>query len=356
MIGVLLVSFTYVAVTGINAADNPGPGVGIARSLKEDTNLQVKIVGLAYDAMEPGIYIDWLMDRSFVIPYPSNGGDGYLDRLFDIQDRYGLDWVIPSLDAELPLYIKYANRLAARGIRTFLPDMGQFRLRGKDRLGEVAEQLEIQMPRTRTIASEEAMVEAIEEIGFPMMMKGVYYQAYMARNMLEAAGYYRKLVAEWGYPVIVQQMVIGDELNVVGVGDGEGNSLGLVGVRKTSVTSLGKVWSAVTVRNGPMLEAAERFVEQFQWRGPFELECIVSNGDVYLIEINPRFPAWVYFATGVGVNLPARMLRSGLGQSLDRAMDYQAGKLFMRYTNELVTDMNLFQTVMTRGETHETAV
>lgn len=62
-------SFTYIAVTGINAADNPGPGVGIARSLKEDADLQVKIVGLAYDAMEPGIYIDWLMDRSFVVPY-----------------------------------------------------------------------------------------------------------------------------------------------------------------------------------------------------------------------------------------------------------------------------------------------
>lgn len=344
-------SYTYVAVSGINAADNPGPGVGIARSLKEDTDLQVKIVGLAYDAMEPGIYIDWLMDRSFVVPYPAGGGEGYLERLFEIQDRYGLDWIIPSLDAELPLYIKYADRLAGRGIRTYLPNMDQFRLRGKDRLDEIAQKLDIRVPETKAVASEESLHEAIEEIGFPVMLKGVYYQAYTARNMLEAAGHYRQLVSEWGYPIIVQEMITGDELNVVGVGDGDGNALGLVGVRKTSVTSLGKVWSAVTVRNVPMLTAAERFVEQFRWRGPFELECIISNGDVYLIEINPRFPAWVYFATGVGVNLPARMLRSGLGQPVDRAPDYQAGKLFMRYTNELVTDMSLFQTVMTRGET-----
>jgi carbamoyl-phosphate synthase large subunit len=349
--GVPFVSYTYVAVSGINAADNPGPGVGIARSLKEDTDLQVKIVGLAYDAMEPGIYIDWLMDRSFVVPYPAGGGEGYLDRLFEIQDRYGLDWVIPSLDAELPLYIKYADRLAARGIRTFLPSMDQFRLRGKDRLDEIAQRLDIQIPETKAVASEESLHDAIEEIGFPVMLKGVYYQAYTARNMLEAAGHYRQLVSEWGYPIIVQKMISGDELNVVGIGDGEGNALGLVGVRKTSVTSLGKVWSAVTVRNVPMLTAAENFVEQFRWRGPFELECIISEGDMYLIEINPRFPAWVYFATGVGVNLPARMLRSGLGQPVGPAPDYQAGKLFMRYTNELVTDMSLFQTVMTRGET-----
>ena len=55
-----------VGVSGMNAADNPGPGVGVARSLKEDSGLSIKIVGLAYDAMEPGIYIDWLIDKSII--------------------------------------------------------------------------------------------------------------------------------------------------------------------------------------------------------------------------------------------------------------------------------------------------
>ncbi|MGK5091422.1 hypothetical protein WDW89_05305 [Deltaproteobacteria bacterium TL4] len=52
-----------VGVSGINAVDNPGPGVGVARSLKEDPELNIKIVGLGYDAMEPGYYMDWLMDK-----------------------------------------------------------------------------------------------------------------------------------------------------------------------------------------------------------------------------------------------------------------------------------------------------
>jgi len=50
----------YVGVSGINAVDNPGPGIGVARSLKEDPELEVKVVGLAYDAMEPGVYMDWV--------------------------------------------------------------------------------------------------------------------------------------------------------------------------------------------------------------------------------------------------------------------------------------------------------
>ena len=54
----------FVAVSGINAVDNPGPGVAVARSLKEDEELAVQVAGLAYDAMEPGIYMDWVVDRS----------------------------------------------------------------------------------------------------------------------------------------------------------------------------------------------------------------------------------------------------------------------------------------------------
>ena len=341
----------HVAVSGINAGDNPGPGVGVARSLKEDADPWIKIFGLAYDAMEPGIYADWLMDKSFVLPYPSAGSEGYLERLLDIRDRFGLDWVIPSLDAELPLYIKYADHLTEHGVRTFLPDMNQFRMRGKDRLAEVGARIDVQVPKTKAVYSEEMLAQAIAQIGLPAMLKGVFCQAHRAWSMSEAMGHYRRLVASWGYPVIVQQVVEGDELNVVGVGDGQGNSLGLVCVRKTSVTSLGKVWSAVTVRHGPVLAGAESFVTRFRWRGPFELECIVCNNDVYLVEINPRFPAWVYFATGVGVNLPARMLRNGLGQTVDRTADYQSGMMFIRYTNELVIKMETFQTVMTRGET-----
>ena len=66
-----------VGISGINAADNPGPGVGVARSLREDDSLDVKILGLAYDALEPGIYLDWLIDKTFLLPYPSEGLRGF---------------------------------------------------------------------------------------------------------------------------------------------------------------------------------------------------------------------------------------------------------------------------------------
>jgi len=340
-----------IGVSGINAIDNPGPGIGVARSLKEDAELEVTIVGLAYDAMDPGIYMDWVVDKSFIMPYPSGSGDAFIERLLYIKEKVGLDCVIPNLDAEIPLYIKCARTLAEHGIRTFLPGMDQFKLRGKDHLGEIEAKIAVSLPRTKVVSSVEALMEAVEEIGLPVMVKGSFYKAYRSFTTAEAVSHYHTLVAEWGYPIIVQEVVTGDELNVVGLGDGEGHSLGLVGIKKLSITALGKIWTGVTVKNEKMLGAVDEFIREFKWRGPFEMECIVNGDRLYLIEINPRFPAWSYFATGVGVNLPSRLVRRAFGLPVAPVPDYQAGKLFVRYTYELVTDMTTFQNAITRGET-----
>ncbi len=339
-----------IGVSGINAIDNPGPGVGVARSLKEDPDLKIQVVGLAYDAMEPGIYMDWVVDKSFMMPYPSDSGNAFIDRLLHIKEKCGLDAVIPNLDAELPIYIKSARILAEHGIHTFLPNMELFRLRAKDRLPEVAEKMQIDLPTTKVVNTLDTLIKAVEELGLPVMVKGSFYKAYRCNTIQEAVSHYHDLVAEWGYPVIVQEVVSGDEMNVVGLGDGNGNSLGLVGIKKISVTALGKIWTGVTVKNSEMLQAVGKFIHEFRWRGPFELECIVKDEKVYLIEINPRFPAWSYFATGVGINLPARLIRQLFNMPLPPAPDYDAGRLFIRYTYELITDLAKFQKAITKGE------
>ena len=57
-----------------------------------------------------------------------------LDRLLEIKADRGLDLVIPNLDSELPIYIRYAAELASNGIRVMVPTNAQFRLRSKDHL------------------------------------------------------------------------------------------------------------------------------------------------------------------------------------------------------------------------------
>lgn len=340
----------HVAVTGINASNNPAPGIGVARSLKEYPGLKVKIIGLAYDAMEPGIYMNWIVDKSFLVPYPSAVGDALFERLLYIKRNYGLDVVLPNLDSELPFYIRYAQRLAEVGIHTFLPDMAQFQMRDKVKLAGIAERSGLKFPAQIVVSSHEALNKAIMQLGLPIMIKGALYKAYRANNYDEAIKYYNKIVAEWGYPIIIQKIVVGDELNVMGVGDGLGNAPGLIAIKKLSVTEMGKIWTGVTVLHKGVLEASNKFIQSTKWRGAFEIECIANREAAYLIEINPRFPAWVYFATGVGVNLPVMLMQRALGKPVEPIADYEAGKLYVRYTGEQVCDMSSFQDIVTNGE------
>lgn len=341
-----------IAVSGINAVDNPGPGVGVARSLKADHDLDPEIIGLAYDAMEPGIYMDWIVDRSYLMPYPSSGDDAYIDRLLAIKAESGLDLVIPNLDSELPVYIRHARRLAAAGIAVVLPTASQLRLRGKDHLVELAPRIGCEVPPTAVATSLAQVEPALRSIGFPAMVKGSLYEAWRSDSPAEAWAHINRITAEWGWPVLIQGIVGGDHLNVVGLGTGDGGHLGLVAIKKLNMTRLGKVWTGVTVNHPGMLAAAAAFVRETRWSGPFELECIVEAEHIRIIEVNPRFPAWCHMAAGVGLNLPSRLVRRRLGLAHDTDTAYPPGKLFIRYCADLVADMEPFQSLVTTGCSH----
>jgi len=250
----------------------------------------------------------------------------------------------------MPFYIRAAGELLRHGIHTFLPTEEQFRLRDKQQLADLATKTGMCFPAQRTVNSFEGLFVAGEELGFPLMIKGALYSAYSAHNIHEAYLHFSTITAKWGYPVIAQKEVRGVEMNVIGVGDGYGDCPGLVAIKKMSTTELGKIWTGVTIDHPAVLQCARNFVSATQWRGAFELECIVQGDEVYLIEINPRFPAWVYFATGVGINLPAMLVQCACDESLSEDLSYETGKLYVRYTDERVCDMHTFQDMVTLGE------
>ena len=94
-----------IAVTGLNAIDSPGPGISVIRGLRDAQSLDVNIIGLSYESLEPGIYMHDLVDKTYHIPYPSAGKESLLGRLEYIHKKEKLDVIIPNFDAELlPCY------------------------------------------------------------------------------------------------------------------------------------------------------------------------------------------------------------------------------------------------------------
>jgi len=340
-----------VAVSGINAAENPGPGVGIIRSLKESA-LDVRTIGLAYDAMEPGIYLDNLIDKSYILPYPSGDVKSFIERIKYIHSIEKLDIIISALDAELPVYMDIEDNLLNDGIKMLIPTKKMFSLRNKTNLKPIAESIGLKTPDYFSCTSTGDLHQIIQKIGMPCMIKGPFYEAFKANSIAEAEGFFHKLAAKWGYPIVVQEFVDGQEYDVIGCGDGMGNDLGLFAIKKMTTTSLGKVWNAVSIVNEKLIETSKTLLSHLKWRGGFELEVLIDlkTEDIFLIEINPRFPAWVYMASACGINLPERMVCFLLDQKYENHSNYQNGKIMIRYTNEIMKDISDLEKITSYGE------
>ena len=340
-----------VAVTALNAIDSPGPGVPVIRGLKESKMLEARIIGLSYESLEPGIYMRDLVDKVYQSPYPSSGIESLLARIEYIHSKENLDVIIPNFDAELFPFIRLEERLGSMGIRTFLPTEKQLEERHKTNLPEFGKRYDIKVPASKPLSDPKEIDKLSKEMKFPLLVKGKFYDAFVAFNAEQAREYFHKVSAKWGLPVILQEYVKGIEYNVVGLGDGKGNRIAAVPIRKQYITDKGKAWGGISVGDEKMLALTDHFIQATKWRGPFELELMKNEKNEFsLLEINPRIPAWVYLSVGVGQNIPEALVRLALGEKVEPFTHYEIGKMFIRYSWDMIVDLKDYQQIATYGE------
>jgi carbamoyl-phosphate synthase large subunit len=340
-----------IAVTGLNALDNPGPGIPVIRSLRESKRFNCRIIGLSYDHLEPGIYMHNLVDKTYQLPLPSEGTAALLKRLAYIQEKEHIDVLIPNFDSELYNFIKLVPELKQIGIHTFLPDAAQFESRQKINLSDFGQHTKVLVPEAHVIYKAADLNYLPNNFNYPLLVKGKFYDAGIAYTQQQAVQYFQTIAAKWGTPIIIQQFQAGQEVNVTALGDGKGGLLGMVAMRKQYITEKGKAWSGISIQDEALTDMAEKIMKGSHWRGPLELEIIKNEkGEYYLIEINPRFPAWIYLATGCGQNHPEALLQLALGETPSSFDNYVVGKLFIRYSYDMIIDLKEFETIATLGE------
>jgi carbamoyl-phosphate synthase large subunit len=340
-----------LAVTGLNNTDNPGPGVPVIRGIKESSEFEVRIIGLVYENLEPGIYMEDLCDRIFQIPYPSAGSNELIERIETINQQEKIDVLIPNLDAELFSFMKNEERLKNMGIHTFLPNLKQFQERDKDKLQEFGKKYDVKVPGSLNMGSTSQISDMEDKFDYPVMIKGQFYDAYVARNKEQVKQAFHDISSKWGLPVIAQEFITGTEVNVIALGDGFGNTIAAVPMRKQYITDKGKAWGGITLADDKMMELTRSLIQKTKWKGGMELELIkTSKGEYYLIEINPRIPAWVYLAVGAGQNIPEALVKLALGHEVKPMTEYKIGKMFVRYSYDVIVDLEKFAAISMNKE------
>lgn len=341
-----------VAVTGLHRGDGPQPGASVITSLRRRFR-ELRIVGLSYDPMESAIYSHGTdrLDAAYLLPYPDAGATALLERFDLILSKEKIDFIIPCLDSEILNFIQIRPDLLRRGIRCVLPTKRAFERRDKANLYTFCHRLGIPTPITRVAQDVSTSARFAERIGYPVYVKGRLYEAHLVNNKTDLCAAVDEIASVWGFPILVQEPILGEEYDIVGLGDSKGKIVGSCTIRKMLRTSAGKGFAGIVVADPRLDDLAARIIHSLRWDGPFELEFIKAPGKPHtLFEMNPRFPAWVDFPSQISCNLPARLLERLLGIAETPLARCDAGQMFIRHSLDLLGNIADLATMATRGE------
>jgi len=344
-------SLPLAAVTGLGRGESPQPGAALVQSLRRRWP-SLRIAGLAYDALESGIYAPDRPEMTFTIPYPFCGAPVLLERLDEIRRSFPFTVLIPTLDAEIEPWLALKPDLDARGISTLLPEKNSLKSRRKQDLPKLCQKAGVRTPRTIPVYTAADAELASRTLGGDTLIKGHLYEACRSYSPAHSRHLASGLLAEWGGPALVQEFVDGVELDVLALGDGKGGCLGACSIRKLVVSSKGKGYGGITIQDEELEEATAALMKELAWSGPLEFEFIRDKNDgLYLIEINPRFPAWADVPAALGCNLGAAALQQLMGWPVDPLSTPKPGKIFLRHNIDIICDSMDFSRVAMAGTT-----
>jgi diaminopimelate decarboxylase len=304
-----LEQFVKVYVSGLYAGGNPQPGVGIVRSLRAGYP-DATLIGVEYSNRVSGIHFDQLDELWIQRPWAELDLEAYGDKVRAALDAGGF-WISGSdleamwLASIFPL--GHPNLLA--------PPMAGIKRITKP-VVEAASGLPVKIPTFLSTEHSDWDLHAFcRQHDWRVWLKGPYYDASRTPTWDAFTAVRAALSKVWSTEkLFLQAHVSGYEESVM-LSAYQGELLSAVSMRKRDITVEGKTWAGdVAEVPASFLEPLRRMVRDTNWTGGGELEMVRDASDqLWLIEMNPRFPAWVHGATIAGHNLPALLVQAASG-------------------------------------------
>lgn len=331
-------SYITVAITGFHSTDSLKPGLNVARSIKEALGEGVKIISIESYPISPSLGLPDLIDEAYLIPTASEGPSKVLDSLQGIVNKTKIDVLIPNDDEEVQLFSEIQEDIRALGVEVLIPSSEKVFAVSKEKLYSFGKKQGYLIPFTKVFNKWSEFENNGSLLNYPFVLKGILCDSYLVHSKEEAKVYFDRIAKIWDPPVIVQEFIPGEEYSVVALANWDSEVIGAVAMKKFGINEKGTTWAGATVMEPRLLDLAAKIISDLGWIGPLEIEAIKKENSesFYIIEINPRFPAWTYLATRAGQNLPLVLLNIARGKRVEKLPSYKSGLMFMRTSSEVV--------------------
>lgn len=226
--------------------------------------------------------------------------------------------------------INLAADLEARGVKILGTNLESLdRAENRDLFEQALSQLEIPQPKGKTAFSVEGAVEIANSIGYPVLVRPSYVLGGRAMEIVyeekELLHYMKNAVKiNPEHPVLVDRYLVGKEIEVDAISDGENvlvpgimEHIERAGVHSGDSIAVYPPQNISDEMREKIVDYTIRLAKGLEIIGLLNIQYVISKGELYVIEVNPRSSRTVPFLSKI-TNIPMANVATKiiLGESL----------------------------------------
>ena len=208
--------------------------------------------------------------------------------------------------------INLADKLEAHGVKilgTSLEDLD--RAENRDKFEKALQDLDIPQPKGKTSTSKEEAIVIANEIGYPVLVRPSYVLGGRAMEIVynekELAHYMENAVeASPEHPVLIDRYLTGKEVEVDAICDGETTIIpGIMehieraGVHSGDSIAVYPPQNLTQKQIDTLVDYTQRLAKGLNIIGLMNIQYVISEGEVFVIEVNPRSSRTVPFLSKI---------------------------------------------------------
>lgn len=226
--------------------------------------------------------------------------------------------------------INLASQLVERGVKILGTSLESLdRAENRDKFEQALEQLTIRQPLGKTAFSVEQAVKIANDIGYPVLVRPSYVLGGRAMEIVyheqELYHYMENAVqVNPNHPVLIDRYLVGKEIEVDAISDGEDvlipgimEHIERAGVHSGDSIAVYPTQSISESMKEKIVEYTTKLAKGLNIIGLLNIQYVISNDQLYVIEVNPRSSRTVPFLSKI-TNVPMANLATKviLGHSL----------------------------------------
>ena len=226
--------------------------------------------------------------------------------------------------------INLAGPLAERGVKILGTSVDSIDMaEDRERFDELLAELGIPRPVGALVTSHEEALAAAQRLSYPLIVRPSYVLGGRAMEIVyndkELDVYMKEaVVASKDHPVLIDRYMVGMEVEVDAIADGEDvcipgimEQIERAGVHSGDSIAVYPAQHLSEEITNQIVDYTQRIARGLNVKGIVNIQYIVANGELNVIEVNPRSSRTVPFISKVtGINMIEYATRIALGETI----------------------------------------